>query len=152
MVLSKWNPGFWMAFMFWKRLWEIVLHHTHITFPFYQKLLEHPNNQPQLFSNRVRVLLYPNMIGVQILFLSQTFGCSVGNFPFTYLGLPLGLTKPKVEDFVPLVTRGERGLISTSNFLTQCGSRDENRSYMNKYSQMRIQIFIFFIGYRLEYE
>jgi len=31
--------------------------------------------------------------------LAQTFGCSKGTLPFTYLGLPLGLTKLKVEDF-----------------------------------------------------
>ena len=36
--------------------------------------------------------------------LANTFGCSKGTFPFTYLGLPLGMTKPKVEDFLPLVT------------------------------------------------
>jgi hypothetical protein len=33
--------------------------------------------------------------------LAQTFGCVVGTFPFTYLGLPLGLTKPQVKDYAP---------------------------------------------------
>ena len=33
--------------------------------------------------------------------LAQSFGCTVGSLPFTYLGLPLGLTKPKVIDFLP---------------------------------------------------
>ena len=33
--------------------------------------------------------------------LAQSFGCTVGYLPFTYLGLPLGLTKPKVIDFLP---------------------------------------------------
>ena len=33
--------------------------------------------------------------------LAQLFGCAVGSSPFTYLGLPLGLTKPKVIDFLP---------------------------------------------------
>ena len=28
--------------------------------------------------------------------LSRTFGCSKGSLPFTYLGLPLSLTKPDV--------------------------------------------------------
>ena len=37
--------------------------------------------------------------------LAQTFGCSKGTLPFTYLGLPLGLTKTKVEDFLPLVNK-----------------------------------------------
>jgi hypothetical protein len=53
--------------------------------------------------------------------LAATFGCSVGSFPFTYLGLPLGLTKPRIEDFLPLVTRCERRLVSTSLFLSQAG-------------------------------
>jgi hypothetical protein len=53
--------------------------------------------------------------------LAATFGCSTGNLPFTYLGLPLGLTKPKVEDFLPLVSRCERRLVSTSLFLSQAG-------------------------------
>jgi hypothetical protein len=53
--------------------------------------------------------------------LAQTFGCSVGSLPFTYLGLPLGTTKPKVEDFLPLVTKCERRLVSTTTFLSQAG-------------------------------
>lgn len=53
--------------------------------------------------------------------LALTFGCSTGSLPFTYLGLPLGLTKPRVEDFLPLVTRCERRLASTSLFLSQAG-------------------------------
>jgi hypothetical protein len=27
--------------------------------------------------------------------LANAFGCLVGSFPFTYLGLPMGLTKPQ---------------------------------------------------------
>jgi len=41
---------------------------------------------------------------------ANTFGCSKGTFPFTYLGLPLGITKPRVEDFLPLVIKCERRL------------------------------------------
>lgn len=54
-------------------------------------------------------------------FLAQTFGCSIGPLPFTYLGLPLGLTKPKVEDFTPIVSKCERRLIITYTFLNQAG-------------------------------
>jgi len=53
--------------------------------------------------------------------LAQQFGCILGSLPFTYLGLPLGLTKPKVVDFLPLVTRCERHLAYTSSFLSQAG-------------------------------
>jgi hypothetical protein len=39
--------------------------------------------------------------------------------PFTYLGLPVGTTKPSIQDFLPLVQRVERRLISTAAFLSQ---------------------------------
>jgi hypothetical protein len=41
--------------------------------------------------------------------------------PFTYLGIPLSLNKPIVQDCMPLVHRVEIRLISTPNFLTQGG-------------------------------
>jgi len=53
--------------------------------------------------------------------LAATFGCSTRSLSFTYLGLPLGLTKPKVEEFMPSVNRCERRLASTSLFLSQAG-------------------------------
>jgi hypothetical protein len=53
--------------------------------------------------------------------LASTFGCTKGSLPFTYLGLPLSLTKPTVADFWPIVTRCERRLVSTSAFLSQAG-------------------------------
>jgi hypothetical protein len=40
--------------------------------------------------------------------LSHAFGCIVGSFSFTYHGLPLGLTKPLVKDYAPLICRVER--------------------------------------------
>jgi hypothetical protein len=53
--------------------------------------------------------------------LARTFSCEKGSLPFTYLGLPLSLVKPKVIDFSPLVSRCERRLAATSNFLNQAG-------------------------------
>lgn len=38
--------------------------------------------------------------------------------PFTYLELPLGTTKPTIEDFLPLVSRCEKRSVSTSIFLS----------------------------------
>jgi hypothetical protein len=35
--------------------------------------------------------------------LASAFGYSVGSFAFTYLGLPLGLTKPLVKYYAPLI-------------------------------------------------
>jgi hypothetical protein len=51
--------------------------------------------------------------------LARIFGCATGSLPFTYLGLPLGITKPKAEDFLPLVNKCERRLASVSTFLSQ---------------------------------
>jgi len=36
--------------------------------------------------------------------LAKTFGCSKGSFPFTYLGLPMGLTKPRIQEYLPLIS------------------------------------------------
>lgn len=33
--------------------------------------------------------------------LASTFRCKLGGLPFTYLGLPLGTTKPKIIDLMP---------------------------------------------------
>jgi hypothetical protein len=67
------------------------------------------------------MMIHVNMDLDRVNSLAQTFGCSVGSLPFTYLGLPLGTTKPKVEDFLPLVTKCERRLVSTTTFLSQAG-------------------------------
>jgi hypothetical protein len=64
--------------------------------------------------------IYPiNVSEDRMTHLASTFGCNIGTFLFTYLGLPMGTTKPKVDDFIPLVQRIERRLVSTSNFLNQ---------------------------------
>jgi hypothetical protein len=38
--------------------------------------------------------------------------------PFTYLGLPMGSTKPTIRDLSPLIDRIERRLSATSSFLS----------------------------------
>jgi len=53
--------------------------------------------------------------------LSRTFGCSKGSLPFTYLGLPLSITRPRAQDFMPLITKCERRLSGISSFLNQAG-------------------------------
>jgi hypothetical protein len=62
-----------------------------------------------------------NMSQEQAAILSSTFGCQLGTLPFTYLGLPMGTTKPRVEDYMPLMDKTERRLTSISAFLTQAG-------------------------------
>jgi hypothetical protein len=53
--------------------------------------------------------------------LAATFNCQEGAFLFTYLGLPLSMNKPNVQDCMPLVTRIEWRLVNTSNLRTQGG-------------------------------
>ena len=47
--------------------------------------------------------------------IAGIFGCVIGSMPFTYLGLPLGTTKPTVYDLMPLVDRIERAM--SANFM-----------------------------------
>mgnify|MGYP000863857686 FL=1 len=54
--------------------------------------------------------------------LAAQFGCQLGVMPFTYLGLPVGTTRPKIVDLLPLVDCMERRLTASSWFLPQ-GSR-----------------------------
>jgi hypothetical protein len=51
--------------------------------------------------------------------LASAFGFQKAALPFTYLGLPLGTTKPKIRDLTPIVTYLERKLTSISCFLSQ---------------------------------
>lgn len=41
--------------------------------------------------------------------------------PFTYLGLPIGTTKPKIEDFAPMIDKIERQLNVCSSLLSYAG-------------------------------
>jgi hypothetical protein len=46
--------------------------------------------------------------------LANAFGCLVGAFPFTYLGLRMGLTKSQVKDYAPMICRIDRKLSASS--------------------------------------
>ena len=54
--------------------------------------------------------------------VANLLGCDVGSMPFTYLGLPMGTSRPTIYDLLPLVDRIERGLSASSCLLNQ-GSR-----------------------------
>jgi hypothetical protein len=47
------------------------------------------------------------------------FWLSDWGMPFTYLGLPLGTTRPTISDLSPIVCRLETKLTSISSFLSQ---------------------------------
>jgi hypothetical protein len=53
--------------------------------------------------------------------LANAFGCKVESLPFTYLGLPLGTTKPSVADLMPLVSRLDKRLSGISSLMTYTG-------------------------------
>jgi hypothetical protein len=62
-----------------------------------------------------------NLSQEKLLHLASTLNCQASTLPFTYLGLPLSLSKPTVQDCLPMVDRVETRLVSTSIFLTQAG-------------------------------
>ena len=51
--------------------------------------------------------------------LAAAFGSQIGKMSFTYLGLPVGTTRPKMVDFMPLVDCMERSMTASSSFLNQ---------------------------------
>jgi hypothetical protein len=54
--------------------------------------------------NYAKSCLMPiNIDSDRLSFLANTFGCATGTLPFTYLGLPLGTTRPTVQDLTPIV-------------------------------------------------
>jgi hypothetical protein len=59
-----------------------------------------------------------NIEQTKMQYLAGTFGCIIGSMPFTYLGLPMGTTKPRMEDFTPLMDRIERRLTACSSLLS----------------------------------
>lgn len=75
-----------------------------------------------LVVNFSKSLLVPiNVSSEKMMILAGTLGCQVGSLPFTYLGLPLGTVKPRIEEFAPLLDRVERKLSACSTFLSYSG-------------------------------
>jgi hypothetical protein len=79
-------------------------------------------NSTSLKVNYAKSFLVPiNMEESKALHLAQTIGCQVASMPFTYLGLPLGTTRPSVEEFFPLVNKVERIMMGISKMLSYQG-------------------------------
>jgi hypothetical protein len=69
--------------------------------------------------NYAKLGLVPlNMSHQQAHVMARTFGCQIQAMPFTYLGLPMGSTKPRIEHFAPLMDRAKRQLTTISSLLT----------------------------------
>jgi hypothetical protein len=71
-----------------------------------------------------------NVTDEKMQYLSNAFQCSVGSFPFTYLGLPLNITKPSVANFWPLVSKCEKRLVAFSSFLNDAGRLELTNSVL----------------------
>ena len=59
-----------------------------------------------------------NLSSAEVDELAQEFGCKVESMPFTYLGLPMGTTRPAIKDLAPLMDKVERRLSATASFLS----------------------------------
>jgi len=53
--------------------------------------------------------------------IADIIGCTVASMPFTYLGLPLGTTKPTIYDLMPLVDRIERKVSASFLMMSYSG-------------------------------
>ena len=63
-------------------------------------------------------LLPINLSDQEASHLASIFQCQKQHFPFTYLGLPMGTTKPTIKDMSPLIDRIERRLSASTCFLS----------------------------------
>jgi hypothetical protein len=62
-----------------------------------------------------------NMSQERLQHFANTLQCRTGCLPFTYLGLPLGTTKPSLDHFMPIVQRVEKRLSGIVDFLDYGG-------------------------------
>jgi hypothetical protein len=72
-----------------------------------------------------------NIPGELLSSLAVSFGCQMGSLPFTYLGLPMGTTKPTIQDLSPLVGLVERRLNASARFLNYGGRLEFVKSVLS---------------------
>jgi hypothetical protein len=109
----------------------IVLEASATQLFFLKGVLQSFNDSTGLKINFSKSMIVPiNLSNEKLNHLVRTFGCQTSSFPFTYLGLPLGLTRPKVDDFLPLINKCERRLNYISPFLSQAGRLELTNSVL----------------------
>ena len=87
-----------------------------------KQALQDFNISTGLSVNFIKSCMLPiNISDDEVRSLADGFGCMVASFPCTYLHLPMGTTRPKMIDFMPLVDRIERKLTTSSSFLAYGG-------------------------------
>ena len=78
------------------------------------------NSSTRLRVNFSKSSMIPiNVPEEEVASLAFAFGCSIGQMPFTYLGLPIRTTRPRIQDLIPLVDKVERRLSASSAMLNQ---------------------------------
>jgi energy-converting hydrogenase Eha subunit F len=86
---------------------------------FLKSLLHSFAESTGLHVNYRKSQMYPiNVPHEKMTRLARMFGCDIGSMPFTYLGLPMGTTKPRFEDLTPMMDRVERRLSACSIWLS----------------------------------
>jgi hypothetical protein len=89
---------------------------------FLKAMLNSFADSTRLHVNYHKSNIYPiNVSDQKMEILANTFHCKIGSLPFTYLGLPLGIQRPKLGAFLPLIQKIEKRLASTSIFLSHAG-------------------------------
>lgn len=100
--------------------------------PVLKEILETFASSTGLKVNFNKSLMVPLNVTEEMLeVLTSLFSCTKVNLPFTYLGLPLGITKPKIDDFLPLIQKIERRLVCTSAFLSPGGKLEMVKSVLS---------------------
>lgn len=99
---------------------------------FLKGILQSFSDSTGLRINFAKSMMLPiNLSNEKLNHLARTFGCQTGSFPFTYLGLPMGITRPRVDDFLPLMSKCERRLSFISPFLNQAGRLELTNSVLS---------------------
>jgi hypothetical protein len=81
--------------------------------------------------------IYPiNVPNQKMEILANTFHCKIGSMPFTYLGLPLGLKKPNLGAFLPLIQKIEKIIATTSVFYLRLANCKWSTRYFPPYQRI----------------
>jgi hypothetical protein len=82
---------------------------------FLKALLNSFADSTGLHVNYQKSNIYPiNVLDERMDLLVKTFNCKIGTYPCTYLGLPMGTTKPRDNAFLPLIQKIEKHLSTSS--------------------------------------
>jgi hypothetical protein len=98
---------------------------------FLKGILQSFSDSTGLKINFSKSMMVPiNVSNEKLNHLTRTFGCATGSFPFTYIGLPMGMNKPKVDDFLPLISKYERRLSYVLPFFSQASKLEITNSVL----------------------